>query len=84
MNAMSFPWIRKNYGVPAKIGQRVEYTGGDAPQFGTIRGSKGAYLRIRLDGGQRLGLYHPTWELRYLDDAAARALSNRTQEGRAE
>jgi hypothetical protein len=66
---MSFQWIRKNYHVPAKIGGRVEYTGAGAPQLGTIRGSKGAYLRIGLDGGKRLGLYHPTWELRYLDDA---------------
>jgi hypothetical protein len=36
---MSLDYIRKTYGVPAKKGARVEYTGGKAPQFGTICGA---------------------------------------------
>lgn len=63
---MSMEWIRRNYRVPAKRGGRVEYTGGDTPKHGTIV-SGSHRLRIRLDGEERTGLYHPTWKLRYLD-----------------
>jgi hypothetical protein len=59
------------YGVPAKRGGRVEYLGGVTPQFGTITGTDGAHLRIRLDGKKHSSPFHPTWELRYLDDEAA-------------
>lgn len=70
---MSIEWIRKNYGVPAKIGGRVEYTGGRIPQLGTITGAMGGHIRIKLDGDFGSNLYHPTWKLRYLDDDPARA-----------
>lgn len=63
---MSMEYIRRSYGVPAKRGARVEYTGEDSPSLGTVTGSEGARLRIRMDGEQRTGIYHPTWELRYL------------------
>lgn len=64
---MSFEYIRKYYGVPAKRGGRVEYTGNGNSETGTICGSSGAHLRIRLDGKTRSFLFHPTWKLRYLD-----------------
>lgn len=64
---MSIDWIRKQYGVPAKVGGRVEYTGGKTPQIGTITGARGGHLRIKLDGDFSSNPYHPTWELRYLD-----------------
>lgn len=65
---MSIDYIRRYYGVPAKKGGRVEYTGGGAkPQFGTICGADGAHLTIRLDGMKHTMPYHPTWELRYLE-----------------
>lgn len=64
---MSIDWIRKNYQVPAKVGGRVEYTGGTTPCFGTITGACGGHLRIKLDGDLSSNPYHPTWELRYLD-----------------
>lgn len=63
---MSMSYIRRAYGVPAKRGARVEYTGKISPTTGTVTGSKGAHLRIRMDGDQHTGIYHPTWELRYL------------------
>jgi len=66
---MSLEYIRKAYNVPAKRGGRVEYTGDGSPKLGTISGARGAHVRIRLDGEKRLGLYHPTWGLRYLDSA---------------
>ena len=65
---MSMDYIRTTYGVPAKRGGRVEYTGrlGGAKLLGKISGSRSGYLRIRLDG-ERFSLnFHPTWKMRYL------------------
>ena len=59
-------WIRKTYNVPAKRGGRVVYSGGSDDRYGTITGSRGQYLLIRLDGDKASLPYHPTWELRYL------------------
>jgi hypothetical protein len=67
---MSLEYIRKSYGVPAWRGARIEYTGNGRAEPGTISGARGAYLRIRFDSGRKLGLYHPTWEIRYLDAPA--------------
>jgi hypothetical protein len=64
---MTLAWIRKYYGVPAKRGGRVEYTGEGYPELGTIFGASGAHLRVRLDGANRTTPFHPTWKLRYLD-----------------
>ena len=63
---MSMQYIRNTYGVPAKRGARVEYTGEISPTVGTIVGTEGARLRIRMDGETYTGIYHPTWEMRYL------------------
>lgn len=63
---MSMAYIRKTYGVPAKRGARVEYTGCGKKMAGTIRSAHGGHLRIQLDGQKHAGNYHPTWELRYL------------------
>jgi hypothetical protein len=70
---MSLDYIRKAYGVPAERGGRVEYTGDGSARLGTISGASGSRIRIRLDGETRLGLYHPTWELRYLTPIASLA-----------
>lgn len=64
---MSMAWIRRQYGVPAKQGGRVIYTGQDVEQFGTIRSARGAYLSVVLDGERIARTFHPTWELRYID-----------------
>lgn len=67
---MSIAWIRKTYGVPAKRGTRVRYTGDctarGEPRLGTIGGAAGQYLRIRMDGDSFSGRYHPTYALEYL------------------
>ena len=60
-------YIRDTYGVPAKRGGRVEYRGGAEIQTGTITGSDGHYLRIRIDGEKHSGNYHPAWAMRFLD-----------------
>lgn len=57
--------IRKMYGVPAKRGMRVFYTHNEC--YGTIKSSSGSYLKIQLDGEKRVGNYHPTWKLEYLN-----------------
>lgn len=71
-------YIRTTYRVPAKRGGRVEYTHPVPPRTGTIVGSRGARLRIRLDGDTNAGNYHPTWQLCYL--AAAPAAQSSTKE----
>ena len=63
---MSMEYIRENYGVPAKRGGRVEYSGGAEPRRGTIRSADGHYLKIQMDGERRTRTFHPTWELRYV------------------
>lgn len=55
-------YIRNHYNVPAKRGGRVRYNG----KPGVITGTRGQYLRIRLDGEKRAGNYHPTWRIEYL------------------
>lgn len=74
---MSMDYIRKTYGVPAKRGGRVEYSGAGRPLMGTITGTEGAHLRIRLDCHKHALCFHPAWKLRYLDAAAIRASSGK-------
>ncbi|MGV6475400.1 hypothetical protein [Azotobacter vinelandii] len=63
---MSMAWVRKTYGVSAKRGMRVLYTGSGRREYGTIRSAKDCYLRIQLDGECHSMLFHPTWKLDYL------------------
>lgn len=62
---MTMAYVRKAYGVPAKRGMRVVYTGGGAPVGGTIRSARTGRLKIQLDGEKVAKSYHPTWELSY-------------------
>lgn len=55
-------YIRKYYGVPAKMHGKVKCSG----KLGTIKGVKGPHLKIVLDGETHTGNYHPTWEMEYL------------------
>ena len=61
-----FSYINRSYGLNAKKGSRVEYTGGADRQLGTVTGVDGAHLMIRMDGQKAPRPYHPTWELRFL------------------
>lgn len=54
-------YIRRVYKVPARRGLRVIANG----KSGVITGSRGAYLRIRLDGMKKSHSYHPTWNIDY-------------------
>lgn len=53
--------IRRRYRVPAKRGMRVRAH----LRPGTITGSDGVSVRIRLDGEKRSAPYHPTWRIQY-------------------
>lgn len=66
---MSMAWIRKYYGVPAKRGGRVEYTGEGYPELGTITSATNGRLNVRLDRFKCPMPFHPTWKLRYLTAA---------------
>jgi hypothetical protein len=57
---------RKWYGVPAKRGMRVLYTGCGKREYGTIRSARDCRLNIQLDGQKHTMPFHPTWELQYL------------------
>lgn len=67
---MSLDYIRTYYGVPARRGQRVRYTGDKGPNAkpreGTITSANGQHLCIRMDGDSFSNLFHPTWALEYL------------------
>ena len=58
--------IRKWYGVPARRGMRVVYTGSGKRELGTIRSARDCRLNIQLDGYKHTMPFHPTWELEYL------------------
>lgn len=64
----SMAYIRRQYGVKAEVGGRVIYTGNRMLQLGAVASVEGARLRILLDGQAHAGLYHPTWEVEYLED----------------
>lgn len=59
-------YIRQVYGVPAKRGGKVRYTGGKAVETGTIKSACGNYLKIQMDGAKSVLPFHPTWQLDYL------------------
>ena len=59
---MSMKWIRKHYNVPAKRGMEVIAQ----RRHGIIVGSKGEYLRVRIDGEKNIISFHPTHEMKYI------------------
>lgn len=61
---MTMAYIRSYYGVPAERGMRITAEG----KPGEIRGARGQYLRVLLDGDTRLSTWHPTWKIRYTHD----------------
>ena len=70
---MSMQTLRNLYGPQIKRGARIRYTGEPGPAHeGTIVGTRGAYIRVRIETLHRGGIHtlHPTWEVEYLDDNA--------------
>lgn len=60
----SLAYVRRYYGVPANVGQRV-YADGEA---GEIVGGSNQYLLVKLDCESEPGRWHPTWRMGYVDD----------------
>lgn len=59
--------VRDYYGVPAKRGGRVLFTGLKHPVAGRIISAREMKLWIRTNDGRRFGPLHPTWEMEYQD-----------------
>lgn len=61
-------YVSKRYGVPAEMGGRVQYL--SVPMngylYGTIVGTEGAYLKVKMDIDSSIRLFHPTFNLTYL------------------
>lgn len=66
MSTGGLAYIRRIYGVPAWRGHRVTYIpDGSPPMHGTIIGSRGPHLRVRIDGEGFTVTLHPTWRIVY-------------------
>jgi hypothetical protein len=68
-----FGYVNRHYGLSIKRGSRVEYSGDPkrAPRLGSVTSAgHSGYINIRFDDtGKVRGPFHPTWALRYLDEA---------------
>ena len=68
---MSMDYIRRTYSVPARRGARIAYTGSPllGRALGTIVGSRGGYLRVKMDDGHPKSLItmHPTSCVEYIE-----------------
>lgn len=65
---MSIDYIRRSYKVPAKVGGFVRCT--RTGRIGKITGTRGPYLRIKMDDAKTARSFHPTWELEYIEKPA--------------
>lgn len=65
---MSMKYIRDYYGVPAKRGGRIIYTGNGERVAGMITGSISGHLRARLEGVEYGVILHPTWKVAYVSE----------------
>lgn len=57
--------LRRYYGVPAKRGGEILFTGLKHPVTGRIISARDHKLWIRTSDGRRFGPLHPTWEVEY-------------------
>lgn len=61
--ADAFEYINNAYRTLYKVGTRVKYTGGEGTRYGTVTGTRAAYVRVKMDGDNAAKSYHPTWKL---------------------
>lgn len=66
MTEHAFEYIRKTYGVPARKGGIVIYSGGEKPRNGLIVGAEGQYLLVKLGSDKGTYRLHPTWKVEYV------------------
>jgi hypothetical protein len=71
---MSMRYIRDYYGVPAKLGGRIRWSGAtdSGYELGTIVAARDQYLLVRFDKEPSVLLtLHPTWKVEYLQQEIA-------------
>ena len=75
---MSLKYIRDAYGVPAKRGARIKFSGDPfkPDRRGIIVGASQQYVRVRMDDEKRIWTLHPTWKIEYIGVAEAEAIRN--------
>lgn len=67
MRAGGAEYVRARYGVPAKRGGFVRFTGDPAGEkYAKIVGFNNGRLRVRFEGEKHISTLHPTWEVEYL------------------
>jgi hypothetical protein len=66
MGHYSLNYVKREYGVPARRGQRVIH---DGREYGTVTSGDGPYVRVRFDGRRHSVPCHPL-SLDYLDGIA--------------
>ena len=59
--------VRRMYGVPARRGAEIVYSGYGFPIAGRIISCDGSHLYMRANDGRRVGPLHPTWAIDYGD-----------------
>ena len=65
-----FEWINRTYQLNVRKGTRVVYDGWEDPRKGTVVGADNGYLKVALDGDDLPGRYHPTWQLKIIEEKA--------------
>lgn len=70
---MSLEYIQDRYSVPARLGQRIRFTGSSEPQEGIITGAEGAYIAVKFPTRQHSVPLHPTSNVEYLQDDTQQA-----------
>lgn len=67
MRRGSAEYVRSRYGVPAKRGGFVRFTGDPAGEkYAKIVGFNNGRLRVRFEDEKHISTLHPTWEVEYL------------------
>ena len=68
---MNLENVKKQRGLPfIKIGMRVELAYGTTKQMGTIKGGNSSLnIDVLFDGEKKPDNCHPTWAMKYFDDA---------------
>jgi len=70
---MSLVYINRTYGTKYEKNMRVIANG----RSGIIVGTRGAALKIHLDTEKRPGIYHPTWNIKVVDEPAKHVVKKR-------
>lgn len=63
----NYEYFRRQYGVPARRGARVRFNG----RIGKVVGTRGPYLLLKFDDEKRTKIFHPTWDVEWLERSAA-------------